>query len=106
MKSEAKIRIKMKFAWDEQKNRSNRRKHKVNFSEACLVFADKYALNIYDVEHSRDEERWITMGQTPDGKTLVVVHTYVTIEKYEFVRIISARKATKKEMKQYFERRP
>ena len=96
----------MKFAWDEQKERSNRRKHKVNFSEACLVFADKYLLNIFDVEHSTEEERWITMGQTPNGKILVVAHTYRSIENEEFVRIISARKATKNEIKQYFERRP
>jgi uncharacterized DUF497 family protein len=95
----------MKFAWDEKKEAANKRKHKVNFSEACLVFADKYALNLFDAEHSIDEDRWITMGQTPSGKILVVAHTYRNIEDEEFVRIISARKATKKEMNQYFERR-
>lgn len=96
----------MKFTWDEKKERSNRRKHRVNFSEACLVFADKYALNIFDSEHSMEEDRWITMGQTPQGKILVVVHTYRNIENEEFVRIISSRKATKEEVKQYLERRP
>jgi uncharacterized DUF497 family protein len=96
----------MKFAWDEQKERSNRHKHKVTFSEACLVFADKYVLNIFDEKHSIKEERWITMGQTPNGKILVVSHTYRNIKNEEFVRIISARKATKNEIKQYFERRP
>jgi len=96
----------MKFAWDEQKERSNRQKHKVTFSEACLVFADKYVLNIFDEKHSIEEERWITMGQTPNGKILVVAHTYRNIEDEEFVRIISARKAIKNEIKQYFERRP
>lgn len=95
----------MKFSWDEKKEVANRRKHKINFSEACLVFADKYALNLFDEKHSVDEDRWITMGQTPNGLILIVVHTYQSVENVEFVRIISARKATKKEMRQYFERR-
>jgi len=95
----------MKFTWDEKKEVANNRKHRVNFSEACLVFADKFALNLFDDKHSEDEYRWITVGQTPGGKILVIVHTYRNIGNEEFVRIISARKATKKEMDQYFERR-
>jgi len=59
----------------------------------------------HDNEHSTEEERWITMGQTPNGKILVISHTYRNLEGEEVVRIISARKAKKKEIKQYFERR-
>lgn len=69
------------------------------------MFADRFALNLFDDKHSMNEDRWITMGQTPSGKILVVIHTYRKIENEEFVRIISARKATKKEMRKYFERR-
>lgn len=99
------VNEKMKFDWDVKKEVTNARKHEVSFSEACLVFADKYALNLHDKEHSIEEERWITMGQTPGGDILVVVHTYRDIEGDEVVRIISARKAEKKEVKQYYERR-
>jgi uncharacterized DUF497 family protein len=95
----------MKFAWDVNKNDANKRKHKTSFAEACFVFADKFLLSFFDDRHSTEEERWITMGQTPNGEILVVVHTYLNIESEEFVRIISARKATKKEVEQYFARR-
>jgi uncharacterized DUF497 family protein len=95
----------MKFEWDINKEYLNIRKHKVNFSEACLVFADKYLLNLFDNEHSTEEERWITLGQTPYGKILIVVHTYRNVGGQDVIRIISARKATKNETNQYFKRR-
>lgn len=95
----------MKFSWDKQKEKINWQKHKVAFIEACYIFTDKYSLTIYDKNHSIDEDRWITLGQTPQGKLLLVVHTYRSINNEEQVRIISARKATKKEIKQYFERK-
>jgi len=95
----------MKFEWDIQKEKINTQKHNVNFSEACLIFADKYSLNLFDIKHSIEEERWITMGQTPNGNILVVIHTYRDIEGEEVIRIISARKAEKNEIKQYYERR-
>jgi uncharacterized DUF497 family protein len=95
----------MRFEWDLEKEKENRKKHKITFTEACYVFADKSMLTIFDLEHSSDEERWITMGQTPEGKILTVVHTYKKVAGLEHVRIISARKATKSEEKQYFERR-
>ncbi len=62
-------------------------------------------LTLYDDEHSADEDRWTTIGQTLSNKVLVVVHTYRKIKDKESVRIISARKATKHEEEQYFERR-
>lgn len=95
----------MKFTWDDNKEAINKRKHKVGFPDACLVFADKFALNLFDSEHSIEEERWITMGQIPKGNILVVVHTYRKIKDMECVRIISARKATKIESRKYYERR-
>ena len=95
----------MKFEWDPEKDKANRNKHKVTFPEACYVFADKYMLTLFDNEHSEDEDRWITLGQIPDGKILVVSHTYRKLRGKESVRIISVRKATKNEERQYVERR-
>jgi len=95
----------VKFEWDAEKEKVNSNKHKVTFLEACYVFTDKYMLTLYDAEHSENEDRWITIGQTTGSKLLVVNHTYRKIKGKEAVRIISARKATKHEEKQYFERR-
>ena len=95
----------MKFEWDPEKDKANRNKHKVTFPEACYVFADKYMLTFFDNEHSEDEDRWVTIGQMPNNKIVVVIHTYRKTKAKESVRIISARKATKNEEKQYFERR-
>jgi len=95
----------VKFEWDPEKEKANRRKHKVTFLEACYVFADKYMLTLYDEKHSSNEDRWITIGQSLNDKILVVIHTYRKVKGKGIVRIISARKATKHEEKQYFERR-
>lgn len=95
----------MKFEWDAKKDKANLQKHNVSFLEVCYIFADKYLLTVFDDEHSVHEERWITMGQSINGKILVVVHSYRGIKDSEIIRIISARKATRKEEKQYFERR-
>ncbi len=98
--------MKMKFDWNEKKEKANLQKHNVSFLEACFVFSDLYALNLFDAAHSTDEERWITIGQTLEGKTLIVAHTFRCAGGKELIRIISERKATKNEMKQYFDRRP
>ncbi|MHB8883255.1 MAG: BrnT family toxin [Thermodesulfovibrionales bacterium] len=95
----------MQFLWDTEKEKANKRKHGIEFPEACYVFADKYMLTLYDEEHSEAEDRWTTIGQTPGNLILVVVHTYRKIKGEEAVRIISARKATKDEAKQYLQRR-
>ena len=90
------------FEWDARKARLNLRKHKISFERACSVFRDSAAISIYDSEHSDDEDRWITLGLDSHGIMIVVVHTFQEISKESFkIRILSARKATKKETKQY-----
>ena len=95
----------LKFLWDPDKEKLNRAKHKISFAQACFVFTDKFALTLYDCKHSQNEERWITLGMTNNNLILVVAHTYRTSLGIEYVRIISARKATKNETKQYHKRR-
>lgn len=93
----------MLFTWDPEKAEQNIKKHGVSFEMAQTVFDDPLHLSILDSK-AHSEERWATMGISVDTKTLVVVHTYKTIERgQEVVRIISARKATRKEAKQYEE---
>ncbi len=87
------------FAWDERKNRENQRKHGISFEEATTIFADENARLIHDPEHSQSEDRFILLGFSAKLRILVVVHAYRQDEKE--VRIISARKATPKERKQY-----
>ena len=95
----------MKFVWDTAKEKINIQKHKISFTDSCYVFADQYSLTLFDEQHSEDEDRWITLGQTPNGKILLVVHTFIKIDDVEVIRIISSRKATRNEAKEYFERR-
>ena len=90
------------FEWDENKNSSNKRKHGVSFEEARTVFYDENALLIDDPEHSEDEERFVILGFSEKARVLVVCHCYRSEE--TVIRIISARKATKNEMKYYEER--
>ena len=96
----------MKFEWDRKKEHINIRKHGITFEQASYVFADPFALNRYNEKHSEDEERWILLGKSLNQTILVVVHTFRDNDGKEFVRIISARKATKKEEKSYKERCP
>lgn len=89
----------IRFEWDEKKNRSNRKKHGVWFEEAQQVFDDASALRFYDPEHSKDEDRFILLGMSGPGRLLVVV--YCERDSDSIIRIISARKATKRESKDY-----
>lgn len=77
------------------------RKHGVRFDRAAEVFLDPLAVSIPDEEHSETEERWVTMGRDGYGRVLVLVHTYseVSVEESR-IRIISARKSTKRETAQ------
>jgi uncharacterized DUF497 family protein len=90
------------FDWDPYKAKHNLRKHKVSFERAAAIFLDPLAISIYDEEHSSDEDRWITIGKDRTNNVLVVIHTFheENIDNCK-VRVISARKATKKEIKQY-----
>lgn len=93
----------MLFSWDAKKAEANLKKHRVSFEAAQTVFDDPFHLSILDAR-SRGEERWVTIGQTASQKVLVVVHTYRIIEDHrEMIRIVSARKATPKEARQYEE---
>ncbi len=87
------------FEWDEKKNEINKKKHKISFEEAKTVFYDEEALLIEDPEHSSEEERFIILGLSKKANLLVVCHCYRASE--TVIRIISARKATKTEEKQY-----
>ena len=93
----------LRFEWDPEKNEINKRKHQVSFEEAQTVFYDEEAKVIDDPEHSADEERFIILGFSKRANLLVVCHCYRASE--TVIRIISARKATKTEMRQYFARR-
>ena len=85
----------IKFEWDENKNEINKKKHKISFEEVY----DEEALLIDDPEHSQEEERFIILGLSTKANLLVVCHCYRASE--SVIRIISARKATKTETKQY-----
>jgi uncharacterized DUF497 family protein len=77
----------------------------VSFCLATSVFRDPLALTVYDDEHSEDEERWATLGVAENGQHLVVIHTWQQVSStHTAVRIISARRATKKEIWDYQER--
>jgi uncharacterized DUF497 family protein len=87
----------MDFEWDDAKAEANRRKHGVAFAEAMTALGDPLALTGYDPDHSDEEDRYITMGLSAAGRLLVVSHT----DRGDKVRIISARKASRRERKDY-----
>ncbi len=91
------------YAWDEEKNEANRRKHGVGFETACLVFDDPRHLSRLDrVENG--EQRWQTIGMAGGVALLLVAHTWrETEDGEEHIRIISARRASKLERKIYEE---
>jgi len=94
----------VKFEWDPEKERLNRIKHRVTFAEACHIFSDKNNLTVYDHAHSHGEDRWVTIGRSSRGILSVVVHTYHKAAGIETIRIISARRASRRETAQYYER--
>jgi uncharacterized protein len=90
------------FEWDPRKAKENLRKHRVSFDRAAELFRDPVAISLADEEHSETEERWVTIGRDSHGRVLVLVHTFSEISAEEWkIRIISARKATKRETRQY-----
>lgn len=90
----------MEFSWDEQKAKSNLIKHGVSFDDAILVFYDEFMLHKQDrIENG--EVRWQAIGMALNSVILLVAHTWYDINGIEYIRIISARPATKQEKKQY-----
>ena len=87
------------FSWDESKHKANIQKHGVSFVEAMTVFDDENALYKFDADHSQQDERFIILGCSMNLRLLVVCHCYR--ESNKVIRIISARKATNTEAKQY-----
>ena len=92
----------MRFEWDEKKNQANRRKHKVSFETATLVFEDPHAISVLE-RIEEGEERWQTVGIAGGVVVMFVAHTYRESDGEEVVRIISARKATPRERSMYEE---
>ena len=92
------------FEWDPSKAKKNLSKHKISFEDATSIFKDKNSISVFDESHSEDEERWATIGLDTKTRTLVVIHTYISYDKDTYsIRMISARKATKREIKYYNE---
>lgn len=89
----------LQFEWDESKNQINIKKHGISFEEASSVFYDEEALIISDESHSEHEDRFVMIGFSYKFNLLVVCHCYRQNE--TIIRIISARKATKNERKEY-----
>ena len=89
----------MKFEWDLRKADQNLKKHKVSFEDASTVFFDDLAKITFDPDHSEDEERFILLGCSSGLKLLIVCHCYRAND--GVIRIISARKATKREAASY-----
>lgn len=87
----------MIFEWDPVKARENFRKHDITFEEASSVFGDPLSITIPEPQVTRSEYRFVTIGISSRGRLLVVIHT----DRYDRIRIISARKSTSRERKQY-----
>ena len=90
-------RLSLTFEWDEKKADENLKKHGVSFDEAKTVFNDPFSVTIYDPDHSTDEQRYIDIGMSTKGRLIVVSYS----ERGETIRMISSRKATKKERRSY-----
>ncbi len=89
----------MKFEWDQNKAAKNFSKHGVSFKEAQTVFDDPLYVDFYDPHHSDDEERYLIVGQSNQGRLLIVSYT----ERKDSIRIISTREVTRAEREAYEE---
>ncbi len=92
----------LRFTWDPGKAQANEQKHGVSFEEATTVFVDEEALLIDDSEHSIDEDRFLLLGLSSQIRLLTVCHC--VREDESLIRLISARKATRREQQQYVSR--
>ena len=89
--------MELTFEWDEEKARRNEAKHGVTFEEAKTIFNDPFAITIPDPDHSDEEDRWLDIGLSAQGRLLVVWYT----ERGKRMRIIGSRKTTKAEERTY-----
>ena len=89
----------VRFRWSPEKAVANVRKHGVDFSEAKTVFADPLSVTVPDPGHSIGDERWILVGRSENGRLLAVAH----VDRRDEIRIVSARKATRRERQMYEE---
>jgi uncharacterized protein len=87
----------LNFEWNEEKSIANFKKHRIYFEEAKTIFNDPLSITIQDTEHSIGENRFLDIGCSIRGQILVTVYS----ERNNNIRIISCRKATKKEIKDY-----
>ncbi len=83
------------FEWDEVKAAANLKKHQISFEEAKSIFFDEFGVQFFDDEHSNDEDRFLMLGMSSGAKLLIVCHC--ERDQGATIRIISARKATKRE---------
>ena len=89
----------VEFIWDEKKNAANIKKHGIDFQEAATVFFDDYAIMFDDPDHSEGEDRFLIIGYSLKQRVCIVSHCYR--EGGDLIRIISARKALKDEIRDY-----
>jgi len=87
----------LQFEWDPEKEKKNNDNHNVSFPEASTIFCDDNSITIPDESHSFHEERYITIGHTKHGRLLIVCAT----DRGDFIRIISAREAKRRERTSY-----
>lgn len=92
----------MNFQWDYDKEQINISKHGIDFDTAIKVFNDDYRIEKFDKKHSDDEDRYITIGMIDDIAVVLMV-VYTEREEGTIIRIISARKATNRERKMYYD---
>ena len=91
--------MRFNFEWDPSKAKQNMQKHNLAFERSAEVFLDPLAISIYDEKHSAEEDRWITVGKDRANNVLVAVYTFLEADNNNCrIRIISTRKATKKEI--------
>ena len=91
----------IEFEWDENKEKINIKKHKIDFSTAALVFFDEQRLEMYDEKHSKIEERYKVIGAI-NGHLMVILVSYTLRDNGKTIRLISARKAEKEERREYY----
>lgn len=93
----------IRFTWDESKNFLSKKKHGVSFEEAKTVFYDENAIEFPDPDHSQDEDRFLMLGVSHRLRVLMICHCFR--EDDSIIRIISARKATRREVRYYQEKK-